>query len=134
MSDNEKQQTLQEDNQYEYASDTDDAPEQQVAAPQPRQQQGQRTMQRARQNQSQDQQFQVPQQQAQQQQMVPAMDQRMTGNMGGRTGAIRESRIKDRPQPKEERDSSLKIKIELDLEVEVDLYARVKGDVTIGLM
>jgi hypothetical protein len=32
------------------------------------------------------------------------------------------------------RDSSLKIKIELDLEVEVDLYARVKGDVTIGLM
>ena len=58
----------------------------------------------------------------------------MTGSMGGRTGAIRESRIKDRPQPKEERDSSLKIKIELDLEVEVDLYARVKGDVTIGLM
>jgi len=66
--------------------------------------------------------------------MVPAVDQRMTGNMGGRTGAIRESRIKDRPAPKEERDSSLKIKIELDLEVEVDLYARVKGDVTIGLM
>jgi len=30
--------------------------------------------------------------------------------------------------------SALKIKIELDLEVEVDLYARVKGDVTIGLM
>jgi hypothetical protein len=54
--------------------------------------------------------------------------------MGGRTGAIRESRIKDRPVSKEERDSSLKIKIELDLEVEVDLYARVKGDVTIGLM
>ena len=66
--------------------------------------------------------------------MMPAQDQRMTGSMGGRTGAIRESRIKDRPQPKEERDSSLKIKIELDLEVEVDLYARVKGDVTIGLM
>jgi hypothetical protein len=59
---------------------------------------------------------------------------RRTGDMGGRTGAIRESRIKDRPAPKEERDSSLKIKIELDLEVEVDLYARVKGDVTIGLM
>jgi len=89
-------------------------------------------MQRARQNQAQ--QFQPPQQQPQAQQMVPAMDQRMTGNMGGRTGAIRESRIKDRPAPKEERDSSLKIKIELDLEVEVDLYARVKGDVTIGLM
>ena len=30
------------------------------------------------------------------------MDQRMTGNMGGRTGAIRESRIKDRPAPKED--------------------------------
>jgi len=62
------------------------------------------------------------------------VDERLTGNMGGRTGAIRESRIKDRPQPKETRDSSLKVKIELDLEVEVDLYARVKGDVTIGLM
>ena len=53
---------------------------------------------------------------------------------GYRNSAIRESRIKDRPQPKEASDSSLKIKIELDLEVEVDLYARVKGDVTIGLM
>lgn len=49
-------------------------------------------------------------------------------------GAVRQSRIKDRPQPKETRDSSLKIKVELDLEAEVDLYARVKGDVTIGLM
>ena len=46
---------------------------------------------------------------------------------------IRQSRITDRPQ-KDEKDSSIKIKIELDLEVEVDLYARVKGDVTIGLM
>jgi hypothetical protein len=124
---------LQEDNNYEYASDTDEPQEkQQVAQAAPRQ--GQRTMQRARQNQAQTQQFQPQQQQPAQQQMVPAMDQRMTGNMGGRTGAIRESRIKDRPAPKEERDSSLKIKIELDLEVEVDLYARVKGDVTIGLM
>jgi len=59
-------------------------------------------------------------QQQQQMQSIPE-DQRVTGNMGGRTGAIRESRIKDRPQPKEVRDSSLKIKIELDLEVEVDL-------------
>lgn len=66
--------------------------------------------------------------------MMPQRDERVTGNMGGRTGAIRESRIKDRPQPAEQRDSSLKIKIELDLEVEVDLYARVKGDITIGLM
>ncbi len=86
-------------------------------------------MQRARQQ---------PQQQqnyaANNQQMAPINEERLTGNMGGRTGAIRESRIKDRPVPKESRDSSLKIKIELDLEVEVDLYARVKGDVTIGLM
>jgi len=53
---------------------------------------------------------------------------------GYRASAIRESRIKDRPAKVDEKDSSLKIKIELDLEVEVDLYARVKGDVTIGLM
>lgn len=87
-------------------------------------------MQRARRNRQA-----APQQQAAQpqQQMVPMAD-RQTGSMGGRTGAIRESRIKDRPVPAEPRDSSLKIKIELDLEVEVDLYARVKGDVTIGLM
>jgi len=51
-----------------------------------------------------------------------------------RTWPIRESRIKDRPVVKDVKDSALKIKIELDLEVEVDLYARVKGDVTIGLM
>lgn len=80
-----------------------------------------------------DQQMQQQQQQYQPQQIIPAED-RQTGNLGGRTGAIRESRIKDRPQPVQERDSSLKIKIELDLEVEVDLYARVKGDVTIGLL
>jgi len=60
------------------------------------------------------------QQQVQQfeQQRVP-MEQRQTGNMGGGTGAIRESRIKDRPVHDDGRDSSLKIKIELDLEVEV---------------
>lgn len=52
----------------------------------------------------------------------------------GRSYAIRESRIKDRPESKPARDGSISIKIELDLEVEVDLYARVKGDVTIGLM
>jgi len=51
---------------------------------------------------------------------------------GYRPAVIRESRIKDRPYKK--MNDSLKIKIELDLEVEVDLYARVKGDVTIGLM
>ncbi|KUJ07180.1 uncharacterized protein LY89DRAFT_691972 [Mollisia scopiformis] len=51
---------------------------------------------------------------------------------GYRAAAIRESRIKDRPY--KPTNSSLRIKIELDLEVEVDLYARVKGDVTIGLL
>lgn len=54
---------------------------------------------------------------------------------GYRKSAVRESRIKDRPKvDSTASDSALKIKIELDLEVEVDLYARVKGDVTIGLM
>ncbi|KEQ61052.1 uncharacterized protein M437DRAFT_53383, partial [Aureobasidium melanogenum CBS 110374] len=32
------------------------------------------------------------------------------------------------------RDSSLKIRIELDLDVEVHLTARIKGDITIGLL
>jgi hypothetical protein len=32
------------------------------------------------------------------------------------------------------KDSSLKIKIELDLEVEIHLTARIKGDITIGLL
>lgn len=59
--------------------------------------------------------------------------ERRTGHIGGPYGVIRQSRIKDRPMGPE-KDSSVKIKIELDLEVEVDLYARVKGDVMIGLM
>ncbi len=125
----EKQQTFEE----EYQSESDEGQEQneqQLAQATPAPRQGKRTMQRA----PRQQQNPLPQQQdVGQQQIVPAED-RMTGHMGGRTGAIRESRIKDRPQPAQERDSSLKIKIELDLEVEVDLYARVKGDVTIGLM
>lgn len=53
---------------------------------------------------------------------------------GQRIAPVRQSRIKDRPEKTGDKDSSLKINIELDLEVEVDLYARVKGDVTIGLM
>jgi len=51
---------------------------------------------------------------------------------GYRPAVIRESRIKDRPY--KPMNDSLSIKIELDLEVEVDLYARVKGDVMIGLL
>ena len=51
---------------------------------------------------------------------------------GYRSAVIRESRIKERPY--KPMNDSLSIKIELDLEVEVDLYARVKGDVMIGLL
>ena len=71
------------------------------------------------------------QQQLQQQQAYPYIPPRAEGY---RPAAIRESRIKDRPVKKDQADSAVRIKIELDLEVEVDLYARVKGDVTIGLM
>ncbi|KAL9132691.1 MAG: hypothetical protein Q9175_006130 [Cornicularia normoerica] len=53
---------------------------------------------------------------------------------GGRIAPVRQSRILDRPPSEGAKASSLKIQIELDLEVEVDLYARVKGDITIGLM
>ncbi|CAG8958054.1 hypothetical protein HYFRA_00000398 [Hymenoscyphus fraxineus] len=81
-------------------------------------------------NQTQTQQTQSPLPQQAPQQALQYIPPRAEGY---RPAAIRESRIKDRPY-KPEADSSLKIKIELDLEVEVDLYARVKGDVTIGLM
>jgi hypothetical protein len=55
-------------------------------------------------------------------------------NQGRRIVPVHQSRITDRPPKVGEKDSSLKIKIELDLEVEVEIYARVKGDVMIGLM
>jgi hypothetical protein len=55
-------------------------------------------------------------------------------NRGRRIVPVHQSRIADRPPKVGEKDSSLKIKIELDLEVEVEIYARVKGDVMIGLM
>jgi len=45
---------------------------------------------------------------------------------------IRTSRIADRPMS--DKPPTISIKIELDLEVEVEIYARVKGDVCIGLM
>ncbi|KAJ4342788.1 hypothetical protein N0V95_006882 [Ascochyta clinopodiicola] len=53
---------------------------------------------------------------------------------GRRIVPVHQSRITDRPAKVGEKDSSLKIKIELDLEVEVEIYARVKGDIMIGLM
>ena len=89
--------------------------------------QGLRTMQRAQPRQNQRPSYGV----VNNQQMVPAQEERITGNKGGRTGATRESKIKDRPARQETRDDS---KVELDLEVEVHLYAKVKVDVTIGLM
>jgi len=45
---------------------------------------------------------------------------------------VHQSRIADRPV--NNKASTMNIKIELDLEVEVEIYARVKGDVMIGLM
>jgi hypothetical protein len=57
---------------------------------------------------------------------------RQTG--GRRLVPVHQSRIPDRPVKVGEKDSNIKIKIELDLEVEVEIYARVKGDVMIGLM
>jgi hypothetical protein len=57
-----------------------------------------------------------------------------TAQRGKRIVPVHQSRISDRPAKVGEKDSSLKIKIELDLEVEVEIYARVKGDVVIGLM
>jgi len=70
----------------------------------------------------------------QQQQQLTASQQQAPKPTGGRAPVVRNSRILDRPVKEGQKDSSLKIKIELDLEVEVDLYARVKGDVCIGLM
>jgi len=55
-------------------------------------------------------------------------------NNAKRIVPVHQSRISDRPAKVGEKDSSLKIKIELDLEVEVEIYARVKGDVVIGLL
>ena len=71
------------------------------------------------------------------QQQIMALRQQQTQQpevKGGRIAPVRQSRILDRPPSDGAKASSLKIQIELDLEVEVDLYARVKGDVTIGLM
>ncbi|EAS31674.3 uncharacterized protein CIMG_07153 [Coccidioides immitis RS] len=116
-------------NQY-HEEESDPEPEREKAQPQPQlAQQPQPQPQPRPQQQQQPARILTQDPQAQQQVAI-----QRTGNLGGRTGAIRESRIKDRPQPKDQRDNSLKVKIELDLEVEVDLYARVQGDVTIGLM
>lgn len=88
-----------------------------------------------------------PQQQQQQQQSNQQLQQqraadneasgphyRTYDDQSLRRAPVREGRIKDRKPGAPAGDSALKIKIELDLEVEVDLYARVKGDITIGLM
>ncbi|KFY29189.1 hypothetical protein V491_00142 [Pseudogymnoascus sp. VKM F-3775] len=93
MSDNEKQ-----NNNYatdEVQSETEEEPEeepQQQEQPVATQPNGQRTMQHARQNRRQNEPL-APQ--YQEQQMVSMTDQQLTG---GSTGAIRQSRIKDRPK------------------------------------
>jgi hypothetical protein len=74
------------------------------------------------------------QQQAQQFQAPLPPEVQLAPRRGGRIVPVHQSRIQDRPAKVGEKDSSLKIKIELDLEVEVEIYARVKGDVMIGLM
>jgi len=128
LSDAKKQNAMSDnENKVEYQSETDEAPLQNAVPANPKQ--GQRTMQRAPRQP-------IQPRQVNNQQVIPSQDGGRHYGTGQdiRTWPIRESRIKDRPGPKELKDSSLKIKIELDLEVEVDLYARVKGDVTIGLM
>ncbi|KFY68786.1 hypothetical protein V498_10567 [Pseudogymnoascus sp. VKM F-4517 (FW-2822)] len=132
MANNEKQNSnyATDEVQTETEEELEEEPQQQEQ-PVATQSKGQRTMQHERQNRRQKEPL-APH--YQEQQMMPMTDQQLTGNMGGTVGAIRQSRIKDRPRQKEAEKSSLKIKIELDLEVEVDLYARVKGDVTVGLL
>ncbi len=79
----------------------------------------------------------MPQQQQQQQQSTEEEDDDVLAPpapRGRRIVPVHQSRIQDRPPKVGEKDSSLKIKIELDLEVEVEIYARVKGDILIGLM
>ena len=102
--------------------------QQQQQQPQQEQQQVQRNSQPSNPNDL------LAQNEALQQQLQILKAQTATPAPGGqRIAPVRQSRIVDRP-PKDANNSSLKINIELDLEVEVDLYARVKGDVTIGLM
>lgn len=110
--------TSNDDQQYEQYDTNEEEEQNNKAEPQ-----GQRTMQRARQNRQRNQPL-PAQADAGNAQMVAARNQQLTGMVGGDTGAIRQSRIKDRPVPKETRDSSLKVKIELDLEVEVGEAAR----------
>lgn len=131
-----------DDQQYEdeYDEEYDEQYDQQYD---PQYQQVQQQQQQVQQPQQQVQQPQQPQQ-VQQQSVSPLPQQpKMTQDEldraavrayaatprapGYRPGAIRESRIKDRPASRNLKDDSLSIKIELDLEVEVDLYARVKG-------
>ena len=56
------------------------------------------------------------------------------GNELSQRNPTTDAKAGDDGKKKEDRDSSLKIKIELDLDVEVHLTARIKGDITIGLL
>ena len=57
-------------------------------------------------------------------------DAAKTDMQGGRQGGA----TTQQKRKNGEEDSSLKIRIELDIDVEVHLTARVKGDITIGLL
>lgn len=60
---------------------------------------------------------------------LPGKDDRMPAEITGKRNMkeLEENRSNDEKQ-------SLKIKISLDLDVEVHLSARIKGDITIGLL
>ncbi|KAI5359304.1 hypothetical protein Slin15195_G069320 [Septoria linicola] len=64
-------------------------------------------------------------------------DSALGGVAGGRRPAGPANRPDEEgvtPTEKEDKPSSLQIRIKLDLDVEIHLTARVKGDITIGLL
>jgi len=66
---------------------------------------------------------------------LPSGRNPLNGNPGNQLSQRNPSDAKSEDgKKKDDRDSSLKIKIELDLDVEVHLTARIKGDITIGLL
>jgi hypothetical protein len=56
------------------------------------------------------------------------------GDLEKMTGTDLKGVVNNAVKQGEDEKSSLRIKIELDLDVEVHLTARVKGDITIGLL
>jgi hypothetical protein len=54
------------------------------------------------------------------------------GGLGN--GLLGPNKLADKAKKDDDEKSSLRIHIELDLDVEVHLTARIKGDITIGLL